>query len=122
MRALDVMINLLKVDGTLLIIDVEKYDEGYSSHADSHSRGSPHEGLKVTGHGSKDIEKALEELGMEDIAVLVEEDFLFEVKGGSGPDSPALRSKEEYFVVKAKRGPMFEERALQRSESAPEAN
>ena len=115
------MINLVEANGTLLIIDVEKYDEGCNSHADSHSPGSPREGLKVTGHGSRDIEKALEELGMEDIAVLVEQDFLFEIKGGSGPDSPALRRQEEYFVVKAKRGPMFEERALQRSESASEA-
>ena len=115
------MINLLHVNGTLLIIDVEKCDEDCYSHVDSPSPGSPHEGLKVTGHGSKDIEKALEELGMEDIAILVEEDFLFEVVGGGTPDSPALRRKEEYFVVKAKRGPLFEERVLQRSEGSSEA-
>ena len=119
-RALDIMINLLQEDGTLLIIDVEKCDDDCSPDADSHSPGSPHEGLKVTGHGSKDIEKALEELGMEDIAVLVDEDFLFEVKGGSGSDSPALRRKETYFVAKAKRGPVFEERVLQRSGSSSE--
>ena len=120
-RALDVMINVLQENGTLLIIDVEKCDEDCYPDADSHSPGSPHEGLKVMGHGSKDIEKALEELGMEDIAVLVDKDFLFEVKGGSGPDSPPLRRKETYFVVKAKRGPLFEERVLQRSESSSEA-
>ena len=120
-RALDVMINVLQENGTLLIIDVEKCDEDCYLDADSHSPGFPHEGLKVTGHGSKDIEKALEELGMEDIAILVDKDFLFEVKGGSGTDSPALRRKETYFVVKAKRGPVFEERAFQRSESSFEA-
>ena len=119
-RALDVLINVLQADGTLLIIDVEKCDEDCYPDADSHSPGFPHEGLKVTGHGSKDIEKALGELGMEDIALLVRENFLFEVKGGSGPDSP-LRRKETYFVVKAKRGPLFEERVLQRSESSSEA-
>ena len=115
------MINLLQADGILLIIDVEKCDEDCYPDADSHTPGSPHEGLKVTGHGSKDIEKALEELGMEDIAVLVDEDFLFEVKGGNGPDSPTLKTKETYFAVKAKRGLVFEERVLQRSESSCEA-
>ena len=122
-RALDVMINVLQENGILLIIDVEKCGEDCYPDADSHSPGSPHEGLKVTGHGSKDIEKTLEELGMEDIAILGDEVFLFEVKGGSGPDSPILfREKETYFVVKAKRGPAFEERALQRSGSSSEAN
>ena len=114
------MINLLQADGTLFIIDVEKRDEDRYLNADPHSPGSSHEGLKLMGHGSKDIEKALEELGMEDIGILVEVDFLFEVKAGIGPDSPTLRKKEEYFVVKAKRGPVFEERVLQRSESSSE--
>ena len=117
-RALDVIINVLLENGTLLIIDIEKCDEDCHLDTDAHSPGSPHEGFKVTGHGSKAIEKALDELGMEDIAVLVDEDFQFEIKSGSGPDSPALRSKKTYFVVKAKRGPLFEERALQKSESS----
>ena len=118
MRALDVVINLLQTGGTLLIIDVEKCDEDCYTDADSHTPGSPHEGFKVTGHGSKDVEKALEELGMEDIAILVEEEFLFEGEGGSRPDSPIVKRKETFFAVKAKRGPVFEERVLERSESS----
>ena len=121
-RALDVMTNLLQENGTLLIVDVEKSDDDCYPDADSHSPGFPHEGMKVTGHGSKNIKKALEELGMEDIAVLVDQNFLFEVKGETGPDSPAPRRKETYFVVKGKRGPVFEERNFQRPESSSGGN
>ena len=107
-RALEVMTNLIETDGTLLIIDIDKCDE--DCYADSHSPGSPHEGLKVTGHGSKDIVKALEELGMKDIAVIGDQHFLFEAEQGSGPDSLTLRREETYFVLKAKRGPLLETR------------
>ena len=113
-RALDVMVNLIQVNGSLLIVDVEKCDDDCSQGTGSRSPGSRQEGLKVTGHGSKDIQKALEELGMEDITVLVDENFLFEAKRGSGPHSPVLRREETYFVLIAKRGPMFEERLSQR--------
>ena len=106
-RSLEVMINLIETNGTLLIIDVDKCDEDCY---DEHSPGSPHEGLKNTGHGSKDIVKALEELGMEDIAVIRDQKFLFEAKQSSGPDSPTFRRKETYFVLKAKRGPLLETR------------
>lgn len=121
-QALDVMINLIDANGTLLIIDVEKCDENCYPDADSHSPGSAQEGLKVTGHGSKDIIKALEKLGMEDIAVVGDQDFLFEAKNRSGADSPILRRKETYFVLKAKRGSLFEKKFSQRHEGFHRGN
>ena len=111
-KSLDVMINLIDENGTLLIIDIEKCDKGCSFGAASHSPGSPHDGLKVTGHGSKDIIKALEELGMEDIAIIGDQQLFFEAKLGSGPDPPTMRRKDSYFVLKAKRGAIYERRLL----------
>ena len=115
-RSLDVMVDLINKNGTLLIIDVEKCDEDCYPDLDSHSPGAPHEGLKVTGHGSKAIAKALRDLGMEKIAIIGDQHFLFEAKQQSGPDAPALRRKETYFVLKAKRGPLFEKRLRQTHE------
>ena len=109
-RSLAVMVDLINQDGTLLIIDVEKCDEDCDADGDSHAPGAPHEGLKVTGHGSNAIAKALGDLGMEGIAVIRDQHFLFEAKQRSGSDAPALRRKETYFVLKAKRGPLFEKR------------
>lgn len=116
MKCLDVMINLLDKNGTLLIIDIEKCDLECSNDPALHSPGSSHDGLKLTGHGSNDIVKALEELGMEDIAVVKDQPFLFEAKHGSGPDTPTIRRKETYFALKAKRGALFEKRLFQRFE------
>lgn len=120
MRALDTMISLIKENGTLLIIDVEKCEdyEDILEDEDLHSPGSPHEGLKTFGHGSNDITRALEELGMQNIACMDKQHFLFEVKRGSGPESPTIRRKETYFALKAKRGPRFEKRLLQRSRTS----
>ena len=117
MRSLDVMIDLIQENGTLLIIDVEKCDEESYQDGDLLSSESPPEGLKTFGHGSRDIAKALEELGMEEIAIMGNQHFLFEAKRGSGADSPTIRRKETYFALKAKRGPVFKKRQLQRSKS-----
>lgn len=116
MNCLGVMVDLLDENGTLLIIDIEKCDQDCSNDASLHSPGFRHDGLKFTGHGSKDIVEALEELGIEDIAVTKDQPFLFEAKHGSGPDAPTIRRKETYFVLKAKRGALFEERLFQRFE------
>ena len=113
-RSLDVMINLLQANGILLIIDVEKCDEECYQDAVYDSPSFAHEGLKSTGHGSRDLVKALEELGMEDVAVLGNQEFLVDVKPGSGSDFPESKEKEIYFALKAKRGAMFEERLAQR--------
>ena len=121
MRALDVIVSLIEQNGTLLIIDVEKCEdyEDILGDEDLHSPGSPHEGLKTFGHGSKDITRALEELEMEDIASMGNQHFLFEVKRGKEPDSPTIRRKETYFALKAKRGLRFENRLSQRSQKSP---
>ena len=66
-RSLDVMINLINEIGFSLIVDMEKRVNDCSKDTAGHSSGSAHEGLKVTGHGSADITKALEELGTEDV-------------------------------------------------------
>ena len=122
MKCFGVMINLLYNNGTLLIIDMEKCDQECSNDPALHSPGSPHDGLKFTGHGSRDIVKALEEFGMEDIAVTEDQPFLFEAKHGSGPDAPTIRRKETYFVLKAKRGALFEKRLFQRFEGCYRAH
>lgn len=116
MRALDVMISLIHQNGTLLIIDVEKCEDygNILDDEDLHSSGCPHEGLKTFGQGSKDIIRALEELGMQDIAFMGDQHFLFGVERGSKPDAPTIRRKETYFALKAKRGPRFEKKLMQR--------
>lgn len=111
-KSLEVMINLVGENGALLVIDIEKCDRDCSKGAAMYSPGSHHEGLKFTGHGSKDIVKTLEELGMEDIAVIGDQRFLFEAKHGSGPDAPMIRRNELYFVLKAKRGALYERRRV----------
>lgn len=84
-RSLNVMIDLINPNGTLLIIDIEKWNLEHSKRdAALYSPTSPHGGLKLDGHGGKNIVKALEELGMEDIKVVEDQPFLFEVKHGSG--------------------------------------
>ena len=115
-NSLGVMIDLIDENGTLLIIDIERCNLDCSNDASLQSPGSSHDGLKFTGHGSNDIVKALEELGMEDIAVIKDQPFLFEAKHGSGLDVPTIRRKETYFVLKAKRGALFEKRLFQRFE------
>lgn len=116
-KALYIIINLIEENGTLLIVDVEKCDNDCSRGAAVQSLRSPHEGLKVTGHGSKDIVKTLEQLGMEDVAFIRDRPFLFEAKHGSGPDAPMMRTKELSSVLKAKRGALFEKRLSQKCES-----
>lgn len=112
-KSLNIIINLLNANGTLLIIDIEKWDQSHSErNAALYSPTSPYGGLKLDGHSSKDIVKALEELGMEDIEVVEDQPFLFEAKHGSGEDAPRIRRKEVYFVVRAKRGVLFEKRAV----------
>lgn len=51
---------------------------------------------------------------MEDVAVIGDQHFLFEAKHGSGPDAPTIRRTEMYFVLRAKRGALFEKRFCQR--------
>lgn len=113
-KSLNVMINLIDENGTL---DIEERYHACSKNATLHSLSSPHEGLKVTSHGSKDIVKALEELGMQDTAVIGDQHFLSEAKHGSGSDAPTIRRKELYFVLKTKRGALFAARLFQRWES-----
>ena len=113
MRSLSVLIDLINANGTLLIIDIEKWEYSHSDRNQTlYSPTSSHGGLKLDGYGSKDVVKALEELGMEDIEVVEDQPFLFEVKHGSGPDAPRIRRKEIYFVLRAKRGALFEKRAV----------
>ena len=47
---------------------------------------------------SADITKALEEVRLEDMAVIGDQLFLFENKYGSGLDPPMMRWKEMYLV------------------------
>ncbi|KAL9123686.1 MAG: hypothetical protein Q9175_008312 [Cornicularia normoerica] len=104
------MINLIDENGTLLIIGIEKWDYDCSKDAAEHCPGFPHEGLEVTGRGSKDIVKTLQDLGMENIAVIGDRCSRLEAKHGSGPDPPTMKRKEMYFVLKARGG-----RCLRRS-------
>ena len=103
LKSLSIIINLINPNGTLLILDIEKCRQDCYQDADSHSPGSSHEGLKITGSGSTEVAKALKELGMKDTAVTGEQAFVFEVEEGD----IVLRRTETYFVVKAKRGPLF---------------
>ena len=118
MKALEVIIKLINENGTLLIIDIKKCDQDCPYCAVARSPGSPHEGRKITGHGRKDVVKALEVLGIEDIALIADRVFLFEAKHGTGPNAPTMRRKENYLVLKAKRGEVFEKRLFERSEEA----
>lgn len=102
-KSLSTIINLINPNGTLLIMDIEKCRQDCYQDADSHSPGSSHEGFKITGNGSTEVAKALKELGMEDIAVTEEHAFVFEAEEGD----IVLRRTETYFVLKAKRGPLF---------------
>ena len=121
-RCLDVMINLIDENGALLIVDIDQCDKDCSKDPAAHSPGSPHEGLKFTGHSSKGIVEGLEELGLEEIAVIGNQKFLFEAKYGSGPDAPTMNRKEVYFILKAKRGALFEKRVSERYGGSHRAN
>lgn len=68
------------MDGSLLIVDFKKCDKGCFKDATVHSPNSPQERLKVTARKSKDIVRALEELGTMDIAVNGDYNFLFDAK------------------------------------------
>ena len=119
--SLDTITNLINPNGTLLIIDVEKREEEYGQDADAHSCGFANERLKYTGSGSAEIVKALEELGMEDIDVVGDQHFHFQVKQGDKADSPMLSWMETYFLLKAKRGSVYEQRLFQRCEGFHQA-
>ncbi len=52
---------------------------------------------------------------MEDIAIVGDQQLLFEAKLGSGPDPPTIRRKESYFVLKAERGAFFSRGSLRQA-------
>ena len=114
--SLETITNLINFNGTLLIIDVEKCDFDEENHENSNTQPSPrfiftNERKKYTGSGSREIVKALEELGMEDIDVVGDQHFQFDVKQGK---KAMLGWMERYFLLKAKRGMVYEERFCQR--------
>ena len=53
--------------------------------------------LKTISQESADITKTLGEVGMEDMAVISDQLFLFESKDGRGLDPPVMRWKEMSF-------------------------
>lgn len=70
-------------NGTLLIIDIEKVDDGWEPPAGTikHSQAALCDGMKHTGHGSKKVVAALKELEMDDIEVIRDQRFGFKSVG-----------------------------------------
>ena len=106
-KCLDAIISLISENGTLIIVvGIEKRGNGCAKDTAEHSSGSAREGLNTMRHGSADITEALEEVGMEEIAVIGDQLFFFESKYGRGLVPPEMRWKEMYFGSKARRGEM----------------
>lgn len=94
-NALDVLADRLKNDGLLVIMDIEKF---YSS-ADSGSEALL-DGRKEEGSGSKEVIAALNEIGMEDIAVIKDQDLKIEVE----LCGRTMATHEKYFMLRARKG------------------
>ena len=75
------------------IVDMEKHNGDCATDTAGHASGFVHEALSVTGHRGADVTKTLEGLGMENMAVIGDQIFLFESKYGRGLDPSVMRWK-----------------------------
>lgn len=94
-NALDILVDRMNNDGVLVIVEIEKFyaDADYASEALL-------DGRKETGHGSREVMAALNEVGMEDTAVIEDQDFKVDMELFG-----QRRSRhEKYFMVRAKKG------------------
>ena len=94
-NALDILAGRLKHDGLLIIVDIEKFygDSDAASEAFS-------DGRKETGSGSKEVIAALNEIGMEDIAVIENQEFKVQMELFARQKA----TYEQYFMVRARKG------------------
>lgn len=94
-NSLDNLSARLKPKGLLIIVDIEKI-YGYTNSVDEAFM----DGRKEEGNGSREVVAALRDVGMEDIAVIEDQDFRVEVE--------LFRQKhathEKYFMVRARKG------------------
>ena len=74
-NALETLVGRLKDDGVVVIVDIEKF---YGD-ADL-DNGASLDGRKEEGSGSREVVAALEEVEMQDIAVIDDEDFRVEFR------------------------------------------
>ncbi|KAK3170320.1 hypothetical protein OEA41_009707 [Lepraria neglecta] len=118
---LDVLLLGLIENGTLLIIDIEKVDDGWEPPAGTikHSQEALRDSMKHTGHGSKEVVAALKELEMDDIEIIRDQRFGFELVGDEVLGAQGLRREETYFMVKARKGKKFEARQKRKYPGVP---
>ena len=94
-NALDILAGRLKHDGLLIIVDIEKF----SGDSDAASEAF-FDGRKETGSGSKEVIAALNEIGMEDIAVIENQEFKVQMELFGRQKA----THEQYFMVRARKG------------------
>ena len=94
-NALDILSARLKHEGLLIIVDIEKI-YGYTNSVDE----TLMDGKKEEGNGSREVLAALEDVGMEDIAVIEDQNFRVEVELFG--QKRAIH--EKYFMVRARKG------------------
>ena len=94
-NAFDVLADRLKNNGLLVIVDVEKFYESANSDPEALL-----DGRKEEGSGSREVIAALNEIGMEDIAVIEDQDFKVEVD----LCGRRMATHQKYFMLKARKG------------------
>lgn len=94
-NALDILSARLKNKGLLIIVDIEKV-YGHMNFVDEASL----DGRKEEGNGSREVVTALKDVGMEDIAVIEDQDFSIEVE----LFDQKRKTHEKYFMVRAVKG------------------
>lgn len=107
-RVLRTLIDRLRFNGTILILDIERH---YEASDGVHGPADPRVGgRKARGYGSKEAMLALEALGMSNVAASKDHKFHWkptneEERAVSGPDGRL----EMYYIVRADKGLGFAE-------------